>query len=219
MAGDREAVCFIADLLHQVQCLRVCFQYKRLPAPQQEQLLQARSPVGPLGDANQQYTADAQTGHDLRGGRQLTLTAVDQQDVGQPALAGHDPSIPPLDADANRLTQVFLNLARNAIQALRGAGGKLTIKTRMALDHRIASRSGRPGPFVTVLFQDDGPGMSEEVLQQATTPFFTTRTDGTGLGLAVSESWIARHGGTLRIESEPGAGTQVEVLLPLRGPE
>jgi two-component system sensor histidine kinase FlrB len=58
--------------------------------------------------------------------------------------------------------------------------------------------------------------MSEEVRQQATTPFFTTRTGGTGLGLAVAEYWVSRHGGSLAIESTPGEGTCVRVNLPLR---
>jgi signal transduction histidine kinase len=58
--------------------------------------------------------------------------------------------------------------------------------------------------------------MSEEERAQATTPFYTTRTGGTGLGLAVAEYWVAQHQGSLHIESEPGRGTTVRVTLPLR---
>jgi signal transduction histidine kinase len=58
--------------------------------------------------------------------------------------------------------------------------------------------------------------MSEEVLRQATTPFFTTRTGGTGLGLAVADYWVTQHGGMLNLDSEPGRGTRARITLPLR---
>ncbi len=58
--------------------------------------------------------------------------------------------------------------------------------------------------------------MPREVLERLATPFFTTRRDGTGLGLAVAHHWVARHGGTLRVESAPGEGTRAIVALPLR---
>ena len=63
---------------------------------------------------------------------------------------------------------------------------------------------------------DTGSGMGEEELRQATTPFYTRRSDGTGLGLSVAEYWVSQHGGTLHIESAPGQGTTVRVTLPLR---
>jgi two-component system nitrogen regulation sensor histidine kinase GlnL len=130
----------------------------------------------------------------------------------------YDPSIPDLVADADRLTQVFLNLARNALQAMEKTGGTLSIVTRMKLDHRLASRTGRGGvPTVEVIVQDEGPGIDEKILGQLETPFFTTKTDGTGLGLAVSRHWVSRHGGTLYIESVVGEGTRVMVDLPLDG--
>ncbi len=130
----------------------------------------------------------------------------------------YDPSIPELVGDANRLTQVFLNLTRNAVQALGDAGGQLTITTRMALAHRIVGADGRALPTVEVVFEDNGPGISPEILGRLATPFFTTRQSGTGLGLAVSRHWISRHGGRMEIESDPGQGARVRVALPLDGP-
>lgn len=127
----------------------------------------------------------------------------------------YDPSIPELRSDADRLAQVFLNLMRNAFQAMEGQGGRLTITTRMTLDHRVFTESGRLIPTVATWIQDTGPGMGEEELRQATIPFFTNRSDGTGLGLSVAEYWVSEHGGTLHIESEPGEGTSVRVTLPL----
>lgn len=128
----------------------------------------------------------------------------------------YDPSIPDLWVDADRLTQVFLNLIRNGLQAMESGGGDLTITTRMTIDHRLFAEPGLRTPTVATWIRDTGPGMSEEVLRQATTPFFTSRSDGTGLGLSVAEYWVSQHGGTLQIESAEGEGTAVRVNLPLR---
>jgi two-component system nitrogen regulation sensor histidine kinase GlnL len=128
----------------------------------------------------------------------------------------YDPSIPEFLADADRLTQVFLNLCRNAAQAMEDGGGNLTITTRMSLDRRIATRDGRRVPAVIVAVSDTGPGIPGDVLERLDTPFFTTKNRGTGLGLAVSRHWVSQHGGTLRIASQPGQGTTVRVALPLR---
>lgn len=128
----------------------------------------------------------------------------------------YDPSIPELLADANRLTQVFLNLARNALEAMEGQPGRLTLTTRMTLDHRIAIAPSRPVPTLAVILADTGRGMDEETLRLARTPFFTTRSGGTGLGLAVAEYWVAKHLGSLHLESVKGEGTTVRVALPLR---
>lgn len=128
----------------------------------------------------------------------------------------YDPSIPELRVDADRLTQVFLNLIQNSLQAMGSEGGELTITTRMTIDHRLLTEPGQRTPTVATWIRDTGPGMSEEVLRQATTPFFTSRSDGTGLGLSVAEYWISQHGGSLQIESAEGEGTVVRVSLPLR---
>jgi two-component system nitrogen regulation sensor histidine kinase GlnL len=128
----------------------------------------------------------------------------------------YDPSIPELLSDTDRLIQVFLNLIRNALQAMEGRGGRLTLTTRVTLDHRVFTESGRMVPTVATWIRDTGPGMDQEELRQATIPFFTKRSGGTGLGLSVAEYWVSQHGGTLHIESAPGEGTTVRVTLPLR---
>jgi two-component system nitrogen regulation sensor histidine kinase GlnL len=144
----------------------------------------------------------------------LDLLAMDPLGAGVRVQRVFDPSIPELLADADRLTQVFLNLARNALQAMEGRGA-LTITTRMSLDHHLPV-GDQHLPTLLIEVHDAGPGMPPEVLERLATPFFTTRAGGTGLGLAVSRHWVARHGGTLRIESAPGRGTTVRVALPLR---
>jgi len=148
----------------------------------------------------------------------LTLIEHEPGAIACQIVRSYDPSIPELLADGDRLTQVFLNLARNARQALSAPGGTLTVTTRMTLDHRIARGQGRPLPTLAIWFEDTGRGMDADVLRQATTPFFTTSSGGTGLGLAVSEYWVARHDGSLHLESEKGLGTRVRVTLPLRRP-
>jgi two-component system nitrogen regulation sensor histidine kinase GlnL len=149
----------------------------------------------------------------------LSLLSLDAQSSATNVNRSFDPSLPEFLADSDRLTQVFLNLARNAVQAMEKTGGQLTVTTRMTLDHRVTTPEGRLVPTLAVWFEDDGPGMPEDVLRQATTPFFTKRVGGTGLGLAVADYWITRHGGALHLESEVGKGTRVRVTLPLRRSE
>lgn len=128
-----------------------------------------------------------------------------------------DPSLPEINADPARLQQIFLNLARNALQAMED-GGQLTLTTRMLLDHRIAGRDGRPRPTIEVGFEDTGPGIPAAIQDRLSTPFFTTKRKGTGLGLSVARHWVGRHGGRLRISSEEGKGTRISVDLRVDPP-
>jgi len=146
----------------------------------------------------------------------LELGSLDPISAGIDIQRWYDPSIPELEADADRLAQVFLNLTRNAFQAMAGSPGTLVVRTRMPLDHRLSTRRGVQIPTLLVEFKDSGPGIAPDVLEKLATPFYTTRSDGTGLGLAMSRNWIARHGGTMQIESTEGDGTIVRVALPLR---
>ena len=149
----------------------------------------------------------------------LDLLAHDPLSASARVERHFDPSLPELLADPDRLIQVFLNLARNALQALEAKGGTLIIRTRVSVDHRLVTEEGARVPEVVVEFEDTGPGIPADVLANVSTPFFTTRAGGTGLGLALSKHWVARHGGVLRVESVPGKGTTVRVSLPLRRTE
>jgi two-component system nitrogen regulation sensor histidine kinase GlnL len=148
----------------------------------------------------------------------LELLAMDPAAAGIRVVRAYDPSLPELLADGSRLTQVFLNLAQNALQAIETDGGTLTITTRMSLANRLAAAGEDRVHTLLVTVTDTGPGIPPDVLARLATPLFTTREGGTGLGLAVSRHWVARHGGTLRIDSTPGAGTAVQVAIPLRRP-
>jgi two-component system nitrogen regulation sensor histidine kinase GlnL len=147
----------------------------------------------------------------------LELLSMDPLATGVKLERSFDPSIPELRADADRLIQVFLNLGRNALQALDGKG-TLSVETRIALEQRLPSADGVSLLTVQVALVDDGPGIEPAVLEQLSTPFYTTRRGGTGLGLALSRHWVARHGGALLLESAPGVGTRARVLLPFDGP-
>lgn len=115
-----------------------------------------------------------------------------------------DPHCPPAMVDARELRKVFLNLALNAVEALEGAG-RLTIGTR----HDVATGT------VTVVIEDTGIGMNEETTSRMFDLFFTTKAQGTGLGMAIVRSVVDRHGGKLDIQSAPGRGTRVRIVLPL----
>ena len=149
----------------------------------------------------------------------LALTDLESISAQVVVKRNFDPSIPELLGDVDRLSQVFLNLARNALQAMEDNGGELTISTRMTLDPHLSSADGRHRPTLLVEFADTGPGVEPAVLEKLATPFFTTRPDGTGLGLTIAQHWIARHEGTLGVESSPGVGTTVRVALPIAEPK
>jgi signal transduction histidine kinase/ActR/RegA family two-component response regulator len=113
--------------------------------------------------------------------------------------------LPPLLADAHQLQQVFLNILNNARQAMEG---------RANASVRIATRA--VGDRLEVIFQDNGPGISEENLSKIFNPFFTTKPvgKGTGLGLSLSYGIIQEHGGSIRVESKVGEGTTFVIDLP-----
>ncbi len=129
-----------------------------------------------------------------------------------------DPSIPELLADGDRLIQVFLNLGRNALEALPEGEGALRFATRLRLDHRIDVGSGKRAPTVEIDVEDSGCGIPEEILHEVGTPFFTTKTRGTGLGLALTRHFVGLHGGALQLEALESGGTRARVALPLRRP-
>jgi signal transduction histidine kinase len=101
---------------------------------------------------------------------------------------------------------VLINLVANAAQALQRArtpGGRVTV---------CATTSGA---MLTLSVTDNGPGMPREILQRVGTPFFSTRAEGTGLGVAQCRRLVGRAGGSFQIESAEGQGTVVTLSLPI----
>ena len=146
----------------------------------------------------------------------LDVLAVDPLGARGKVERHFDPSIPELLADGDRLMQVFLNLGRNALEAIPAHDGTLVITTRLRLDRRIDIGNGERVPTIAVDFEDNGSGIPEAVRDRIATPFFTTKARGTGLGLALARHFVTQHGGVLQIESHSGQGTRIRVLLPLR---
>ena len=115
-------------------------------------------------------------------------------------------NLPPVMLDPDLCEKVFLNLARNALDAMP-EGGRLTVTTaRTSLD-------GRDG--IEVVVADTGVGIAPENLEQIFNPFFTTKRDGVGLGLSIVSKIVDDHRGRIRVTSEPGRGSRFTVFLPL----
>ena len=114
------------------------------------------------------------------------------------------PVIPTFTGDETQLEQVLLNLLLNAVNAVRDTGH---ITVRITHD----SEEG----LLRIVVEDDGVGIPEEIRKKIFHPFFTTRVDGTGLGLATSLKNVQYHGGTIDVQSEPGRGTKFTVSIPM----
>jgi len=115
--------------------------------------------------------------------------------------------IPHIQAFPGEVNQVFTNLIDNAIDAMEANGGTLTITTERIDD------------FVEIRISDTGSGISPEIMDKMFDPFFSTKKQGTGLGLSMVKGAIAAHGGLIHAESNPGQGTKVITCLPLYRPQ
>jgi PAS domain S-box-containing protein len=121
-----------------------------------------------------------------------------------------EPSLPLYEGDANQLMQVFLNLVINAEQAIR------TVRERGSIRVRL----GQKESSLWVSFQDDGPGVPEDMIENIFDPFYSTKRPGggSGMGLSVSMSIVKGYGGRIQFEPAPGSGAVFTVWLPLRAP-
>ncbi|VAX19427.1 Chemotaxis protein methyltransferase CheR [hydrothermal vent metagenome] len=128
--------------------------------------------------------------------------------------------IPPIDADANQMRQVVMNLVINAAEAIGDAGGTVTVSTgtvdiskndfKACIDSDISE-----GTYVFAEVLDDGEGMDAETVSKIFDPFFTTKFIGRGLGLAAALGIARGHGGTISVKSDLGAGACFRVFYPV----
>ena len=123
----------------------------------------------------------------------------------------YDPSIPELYADFDQLIQIFLNIVRNAVQAMNGAG-LITLRTRIQRNITIEKKYYRLGLQVEV--EDNGPGIPKSLQDSLFYPLVTGRADGTGLGLYLVQNLVHRNGGTVSCSSHSGQ-TIFSVIFPL----
>ncbi|MGZ6525471.1 MAG: ATP-binding protein, partial [Tumebacillaceae bacterium] len=110
--------------------------------------------------------------------------------------------LPWINCDDNQMKQVFINFLKNAIEAMH-AGGEIRIEANRLEERQVLLR-----------FIDEGCGISEDLIARIGEPFYTTKDKGTGLGMMVSKTIIENHGGQMRITSQVGVGTTIELVMP-----
>ncbi|MDQ7793596.1 MAG: ATP-binding protein [bacterium] len=118
------------------------------------------------------------------------------------------PALPLVRADSNLIKQVFLNIIGNALEAV-DSGGRVEV-----VGEHLAAKG-----WVVFRVRDNGPGVPPEIRERIFHPFFTTRPQGTGLGLSVSHGIVRNHGGHIEVGSSSTGGAEFSVFLPVAGPE
>jgi len=134
-------------------------------------------------------------------------------------LATHlHPGLPAIEAAPAEIEQVLVNLVLNALDAMP-SGGELTVETDLAGPDAVSCHPGeRPEQFITISVADNGIGIPESLQAMIFEPFFTTKPPGkgAGLGLATAYGIVRQHHGSIKVLSQPGAGTKFTIYLPVR---
>lgn len=141
----------------------------------------------------------------------VVLLIEGQSPEGVTIVRDYDPSLPDISVDRDQIIQALLNMARNAIEVV-GQNGTVILRTRALMNYIIGTRHHRI--VLSVEIEDDGPGIPADIEASIFLPLVTGRDGGTGLGLALAQDLVSRHGGLIEFESEPGK-TIFTMRLPL----
>ncbi len=125
-----------------------------------------------------------------------------------------DPSIPEIPGDPDLLSRLFLNLVKNACEATPD-NTEIFLESRIDAEYHLSLPGTRPTPMVLIRVSAQGPGISQEELEQMFTPFYTTKSGGNGLGLPICQKIVTNHGGMLHYVKRAEGGTTAQVSLPL----
>ena len=142
---------------------------------------------------------------DIRAEAEDALRLVEgrAEECGIKTTIVQDGALPAVMADRESLRSVFTNLVINAVEAINGAGGSVSIKL------------SNPEPnSVKVEITDSGDGIAADDISKIFEPYFSTKETGTGLGLAIVKKAIDDHGGTINVASKEGSGTTFTIILP-----
>jgi PAS domain S-box-containing protein len=186
--------------------------------PGYQNLEQAEKGAGRARDLSQQLLTFSSGGAPVRKSADIAGLL---RDVAGSVLRGSavksDLDLPhdlwPAEIDEAQIRQVFRHLLLNALQAMPG-GGKVRVGAENVRVQATEDLPLPPGRYVKIAVEDDGTGIPGENLSKIFDPYFTTREQGNGLGLAVVYSIVTKHEGFIRVESEPGRGAVFTVFLP-----
>ncbi|MFZ4451908.1 ATP-binding protein [Salibacterium aidingense] len=117
-----------------------------------------------------------------------------------------EPNLPEIYTEEKKLKQVMMNLIKNAMEAIEGEG-RISVETKWL--------SGKTNDGISVKVKDNGKGMEEETLEKLGTPFYTTKSDGTGLGLMTCFQIVEEAGGRIHVDSDKGKGSEFEIWMPV----
>jgi two-component system nitrogen regulation sensor histidine kinase GlnL len=126
----------------------------------------------------------------------------------------YDPSLPQVQGDEAKLLQVFLNVVKNAIEAVGTGKDRVIEVSTYPSRESIRREQGKIRRWSVISIRDSGKGMSDEELRKIFIPFYTKKKHGTGLGLALSRKIVKDHGGLIRVKSREGEGTTISIYIP-----
>ena len=138
----------------------------------------------------------------------LKLISSDAQALGVKISLEMGPDIPNIEADRDRINQVLLNLYLNGLQAMENSSHEKELAVSVQVDDA--------GETVRIDIKDNGIGIPQESVEKVLDPYFTTKPEGTGLGLALAYKIIDEHNGSIRFTSVEGQGTTVSFSLPVQ---